>query len=120
MTLAKLTSVAVLALALGACQSVFQPNMRTPLEVKREAWEHIKPGCNNTDCPLVNIDTIHFPAQPKLDALVERRLLQMTQDNNRTALPASLKAYEEQFCVTQKAATAATCKPRYANSMTDW
>ncbi|GGU60677.1 lipoprotein [Pseudomonas laurentiana] len=97
MTLAKLTSVAVLALALGACQSVFQPNMRTPLEVKREAWEHIKPGCNNTDCPLVNIDTIHFPAQPKLDALVERRLLQMTQDNNRTAPPTSLKAYEDQF-----------------------
>ncbi|UVL62128.1 RsiV family protein [Pseudomonas sp. B21-032] len=97
MTLVKLTSVAVLALALGACQSLFQPNMRTPLEVKRDRWEHIKPGCNNADCPLVNIDTIHFPANPKLDGIVEKRLLQLTQDNERSALPSSLKAYEEQF-----------------------
>ncbi|MGF6593560.1 DUF3298 domain-containing protein [Pseudomonas sp. 2835] len=97
MTLVKLTSVAVLALALGACQSLFQPNMRTPLEVKRDRWEHIKPGCSNADCPLVNIDTIHFPANPKLDAIVEKRLLQLTQDNERSALPSSLKAYEDQF-----------------------
>ncbi|MDD1014147.1 MULTISPECIES: RsiV family protein [Pseudomonas] len=97
MTLVKLTSVAVLALALGACQSLFQPNMRTPLEVKRDRWEHIKPGCSTADCPLVNIDTIHFPANPKLDGIVEKRLLQLTQDNERSALPGSLKAYEEQF-----------------------
>lgn len=97
MTLVKLTSVAVLALALGACQSLFQPNMRTPLEVKRDRWEHIKPGCSNADCPLVNIDTIHFPANPRLDGIVEKRLLQLTQDNERSALPSSLKAYEEQF-----------------------
>ena len=97
MTLVKLTTVAVLALVLGACQSLFQPNMRTPLEVKRDRWEHIKPGCSNADCPLVNIDTIHFPANPKLDGIIEKRLLQLTQDNERSALPASLKAYEEQF-----------------------
>lgn len=46
MTLVKLTSVAVLALALGACQSLFTPNYRAPLEVKRDAWEHVKPGCS--------------------------------------------------------------------------
>ncbi|NNJ17890.1 DUF3298 domain-containing protein [Pseudomonas putida CSV86] len=95
MTLAKLTTVAVLALALGACQSVFQPNMRKPLEVKREAWEHIKPGCSASDCPLVNIDTLHFPAQPQLDAVIERRLLQFAAAGG--PLPTSLKAYEESF-----------------------
>lgn len=95
MTLVKLTTVAVLALVLGACQSVFQPNMRKPLEVKREAWEHIKPGCSASDCPLVNIDTVHFPAQPQLDAVIERRLLQFTADGG--PLPTSLKAYEESF-----------------------
>ncbi|OAI94499.1 RsiV family protein [Pseudomonas putida] len=95
MTLAKLTTVAVLALALGACQSVFQPNMRKPLEVKREAWEHIKPGCSASDCPLVNIDTLHFPAQPQLDAVIERRLLQFAAAGG--PLPTSLKAYEERF-----------------------
>ncbi|PWB33033.1 DUF3298 domain-containing protein [Pseudomonas sp. SDI] len=97
MTLAKLTAVAVLALALGACQSLFKPNMRTPLEVKRDAWEHIKPGCTAADCPLVNIDTVHFPALPKLDAIVERSLLGLTRDGEGAALPASLKSYEDNF-----------------------
>ncbi|AIR88330.1 RsiV family protein [Pseudomonas cremoricolorata] len=100
MTLVKLTSVAVLALALGACQSVFAPNYRTPLEVKRDAWEHIKPGCTESDCPLVNIDTVSFPALPKLDGIVERRLLQLTEDNERSTPPSSLKAYEQQYLAT--------------------
>lgn len=97
MTLVKLTTVAVLALALGACQSVFQTNMRKPLEVKREAWEHIKPGCSASDCPLVNIDTLQFPAEPRLDGIIERGLLQLTRDEPGAPLPASLKAYEERF-----------------------
>ncbi|MBF8678175.1 RsiV family protein [Pseudomonas fulva] len=97
MTLVKLTSIAVLALALGACQSLFAPNYRAPLEVKREAWEHVKPGCSERDCPLVNIDTVHFPALPKLDGIVERRLLQLTEDNQHGAAPNTLQAYEQQY-----------------------
>jgi len=97
MTLVKLTTVAVLALTLGACQSVFQPNLRKPLEVKREAWEHVKPGCSASDCPLVNIHTLHFPAQPQLDGIVERGLLQLTRDGEGSPVAGSLKAYEEQF-----------------------
>lgn len=97
MTLVKLTSVAVLAVALSACQSLFAPNYRAPLEVKRDAWEHVKPGCSASDCPLVNIDTVHFPALPKLDAIVESRLLQLTTDNARSSAPTSLKAYEDQY-----------------------
>ena len=97
MTLVKLTSVAVLALALGACQSLFTPNYRAPLEVKRDAWEHVKPGCSESDCPLVNIDMIHFPALPKLDGIVEKRLLQLTEDNQHGTAPATLQAYEQQY-----------------------
>ena len=44
MTLVKLTSVAVLALALGACQSLFTPNYRAPLEVKREPGSMSNPA----------------------------------------------------------------------------
>jgi hypothetical protein len=29
----------------------------------------------------VNIDTVHFPAEPKLDGIIEKRLLQMTRTN---------------------------------------
>ena len=97
MTLVKLTSIAVLALALGACQSLFAPNYRAPLEVKREAWEHVKPGCSERDCPLVNIDTVHFPALPKLDGIVEKRLLQLTEDNQHGAAPTTLQAYEQHY-----------------------
>jgi len=97
MSLAKLVGVAALALALGACQSLFQPNFRAPLEVKREAWEHIKPGCTAQDCPLVNIATVHFPALPKLDAIVERSLLKLTRYGEGAPLPASLKSYEDSY-----------------------
>ncbi|NER60223.1 DUF3298 domain-containing protein [Pseudomonas sp. MAFF212428] len=97
MSLAKFVGVAALALTLGACQSLFQPNFRAPLEVKREAWEHIKPGCTAQDCPLVNIDTVHFPAQPKLDAIVERSLLSLTREGEGAPLPASLKSYEDSY-----------------------
>jgi hypothetical protein len=97
MSLLKLTSMACLALTLGACQSLFQPNMHAPLDVKRDAWEHAKPGCIGQDCPLVNIDMIHFPSEPDLDPIVEQRLLQLTRPEPGTPLPASLKAYEDQY-----------------------
>ena len=97
MSLAKLACVTALALTLGACQSLFQPNMRVPLEVKRDRWEHIKPGCTAADCPLVNIDTVHFPTNPKLDAIVERSLLKLTSDGEGAPLPASLKSYEDSY-----------------------
>lgn len=45
----------------------------------------------------MNIDTIHFPALPKLDAIVEQRLLQLTEDNQRSTAPTSLQAYEQQY-----------------------
>jgi hypothetical protein len=97
MSILRITSLACIALTLGACQSLFQPNMRAPLEVRRDASEQIKPGCTGADCPLVNIDTVHFPDEPTLDSLVERSLLQMTGNSPDAPLPVSLKAYEEKF-----------------------
>ena len=44
MSLFKIASVAALALTLGACQSLFQPNYRAPLETTRDATEQLKPG----------------------------------------------------------------------------
>jgi hypothetical protein len=99
MSFFKLTCVTGLALTLGACANLFEPSMHKPLASKRDAWEHLKPGCNSgADCPLVNIDTLHFPDEPGLDALVQQRLLQMTR-NSPDAPPVapSLQAYEQQF-----------------------
>lgn len=100
MSLLKIASVACIALTLGACQSLFQPNYRTPLEATRDATEQTQPGCASADCPLVNIDTVRFAKEPKLDALIEQRLLEMARTTPGTPLPASLAAYREQFLRT--------------------
>lgn len=97
MSLFKLTAVACLALTLGACQSLFQPNLRAPLQTTRDASEQLKPGCSAPDCPLVNLDVVHFPTEPQLDAIVEKRLLQMTRFSPEDPMPASLAAYREHF-----------------------
>lgn len=44
MSLFKIASVAAIALTLGACQSLFQPNYRAPLETTRDASEQLKPA----------------------------------------------------------------------------
>jgi hypothetical protein len=56
----KIASVACL-LTLGACQSCSSPTAR---ETTPDASEQLKPGCKGADCPLVNIDTVHFAAEP--------------------------------------------------------
>ncbi|PFG21839.1 Protein of unknown function (DUF3298) [Pseudomonas lurida] len=100
MSLLKIASVACIALTLGACQSLFQPSYRAPLEATRDATEQSKPDCASADCPLVNIDTVHFAKEPKLDALIEQRLLEMTRTSPSAPLPTSLETYREQFLQT--------------------
>ncbi|MDB5996289.1 MAG: hypothetical protein JWP42_3425 [Pseudomonas sp.] len=99
MSLFKIASVAAIALTLGACQSLFQPNYRAPLETTRDASEILKPGCTTPDCPLVNIDTLRFPAEPQLDSIVEKNLLQLTRTADAPAAP-TLAAYRDQFLRT--------------------
>ena len=97
MSLLKFASMTCIALTLGACQSVFQPAVQKPLAFANDASEQVKSGCTGQDCPLVNIDTVHFAKEPKLDALTEQRLLEMTGAN---PLPTSLETYREQFLKT--------------------
>jgi hypothetical protein len=97
MSLFKIASVAAIALTLGACASLFQPNYRTPLETTRDASEQLKPGCSNPDCPLVNIDTLRFPAEPALDGIIEKRLLQMTRTEKNAPVAPTLAVYRDQF-----------------------
>lgn len=94
MSFPRLACTAVFALQLAACSSWLQPNYNKPLEVRRDAHEQSKTGCGGDTCPLVNIDTVHFDAQPDLDALVQRSLLQLT---HYSPMPASLKDYEQAF-----------------------
>jgi hypothetical protein len=54
----------------------------------------------------VNIDTVHFPAEPTLDGIIEKRLLQMTRtarsrgaDTGRVsrAIPAHRRPAQQQY-----------------------
>ena len=100
MSLLKFASMTCIALTLGACQSVFQPAVQKPLVFTNDASEQVKAGCTGQDCPLVNIDTLHFADAPKLDALIENRLLKMTLNSPEDKLAPSLNAYREQFLRT--------------------
>ncbi|MGV8843087.1 MAG: RsiV family protein [Pseudomonas sp.] len=88
-------ALGALALLLSACQSLSPPT--PPIAVQRTAWEAQQDGCQGERCPLVNIDTLSFPEQPQLSALVERGLLEMTRDQPKTPLPTSLQAYQQAF-----------------------
>ncbi len=95
MPLARLLATASLGVLLSACQMF--PGGNDELSPQRHAWEHLKPGCQGETCPLVNIDTIRFDGEPQLNALIDRRLLQMTQDGPDAPLPASFESYERDF-----------------------
>lgn len=88
-----LPALLLCSLLLSGCQ-LLQP---APLKAQRLAWEHVPAGCQGEDCPLVNIDTLRFPEQPQLDALIERQLLEMTADAPDAPLPPSLASYERNF-----------------------
>lgn len=120
MSLFKIASLAAIALTLGACQSLFQPNYRAPLETTRDASEQLQPGCASADCPLVNIDTLHFPAEPALDDIIEKRLLQMTRTSPDAPVARRSPPIASNSCAAPHRATAAICRPRYVSNMTAW
>ncbi|WP_263147217.1 RsiV family protein [Pseudomonas sp. RIT-PI-AD] len=81
-------------LCLAGCQSLTSSRPPAPQHI---AWEHLKPGCSGSDCPLVNIDTLRFADEPGLNGLIERRLLDMTRNAPDAPLPRSLQDYERDF-----------------------
>ena len=100
MSLLKFASMTCIALTLGACQSMFQPSVQKPLGFTHDRSEQLKAGCSGQECPLVNIDTVHFADEPKLDGLIESRLLKMTVNSPDEKIAPSLNAYREQFLRT--------------------
>ena len=100
MPLFKALSPLALALLLGGCASLFSPDPTAKIDVKRTAWEHTQQGCQGSECPLVNIDTISFADDPELTALIDKRLRQMTVNTPDASVPATLQGYEKGFLQT--------------------
>lgn len=88
-----------LCLLLSACQSL---RLDEPAPYERHAWEHSQDGCHGEQCPLVNIDTLHFPDEPVLDRLIERRLLGLVAGGPDAPAPASLASYERAFLASAR------------------
>lgn len=95
MQLVKPAYLISLSLLLGACQSSGTQGPDIPYT--RHATEEIKAGCQGEQCPLVNIDTLEFPSEPQLNALIEHRLLEMTQLTPEQQLAPSLAAYTSEY-----------------------
>ncbi|MCU1718317.1 RsiV family protein [Pseudomonas sp. 5P_3.1_Bac2] len=100
MPLVRIATLACIALFLAACQSGINLGQDTGLKANRDASEEVKAGCQSDDCPLVNIDTLHFPAEPQLDAIIEQRLLQMTKVSDDQPVAPTLAAYRTEFLRT--------------------
>ena len=76
---------------LGACQVIGLHPAR--LEPQRIAWEQHAAGCQGERCSLVNVDTLKFAEQPRLNALIEQALLALTQGSAGGPAPATLRDY---------------------------
>ena len=74
---------------LAACQFLGTPG--APPVPQRIVWEQRPAECQPERCSLVNVDTLKFADEPRLNTLIEQALLAMTREEARP-LPASLRA----------------------------
>ena len=93
----------LLSLLLGGCQSIPPDGMsQSALATTRDAWEHRPAGCEERECPLVNIDVQRFDDLPELNARIERKLLGLTAELPGDPLPDSLESYEREFLASAR------------------
>ncbi len=89
-----------LSLLLNACTT--RPPDRPPLTVSRHITEVRPKGCQEENCPLVNLDLEQFPDEPALNRLVDQRLRLMTRYDPADPVPASLAVYEQGFLASAR------------------
>jgi len=89
-------AVTVFSLFIAGCQHF---GGEPPVDVRQVLSEQRAAGCPAQDdsCPLVNIDTQLFANEPALNALIDRRLREMTVNSPDAQVPASLEAYQRAF-----------------------
>ncbi|WP_068829093.1 RsiV family protein [Pseudomonas sp. BMS12] len=95
-------SLLSLSLLLSGCQSLLSTGDSRPLPTTRQAWEHRPVGCEDKDCPLVNIDLQLLDGMPELNARIERELLKLTIELPGDPPPPSLAVHEREFLASGK------------------
>ena len=102
-------------LALAACGgNAPQPNISLAervapagdpgsLPIEPVQWERSKPGCR-ADCPVLKVDSVAFPQEPRLTALVDHALATMTGLDADSPRPyADLAEFESYYWQTAQA-----------------
>jgi hypothetical protein len=89
-------ALTALSLFLGGCQHF---GGEPPVDARRILSEQRQAGCPAQDdsCPLVNIDTQLFENEPALNALIDKRLREMTVNSPDAKVPATLEGYQQAF-----------------------
>lgn len=98
----KIAALGALCLLLGACQSLFKPDLGEPLNSTRTAFEHTRNGCQGEQCPLFNLDTLDFADEPALNAAIAAQLLDLARSPTQEQRAASLESYEQNFLASAK------------------
>lgn len=96
-SLRKTIALSGLALLLGACQNLTPAPDQPALKPQHIVSERKPPGCQGSECPLVNIDTLSFAEEPALNQLIDQRLRAMTRYNAEDPLPVRLDAFQRDF-----------------------
>ncbi|WP_019339999.1 RsiV family protein [Stutzerimonas stutzeri] len=96
MPVRKTIALSALALLMAGCAHLGGDR---PIEPRQIVSEQRAANCPETDdsCPLVNVDTQMFAGEAGLNALIDRRLRQMTINTPDAGLPTSLEAYQQSF-----------------------
>lgn len=83
-------------LLIGGCQHF---GSEPPVDVRQILSEQRQAQCPAQDdsCPLVNIDTQLFANEPALNALIDKRLREMTVSSPDEQVPATLEGYQQRF-----------------------
>jgi len=80
------------------------------LNVKKIEWKGSKPGCKG-ECPTIEIDSVGFPGNPKLTALVDHVLAYMTGvDPDRPRPYQTISEYTQYFWQTAQSRDATIFK----------
>jgi len=89
-------ALAAFTLLIAGCQHF---GSERPVEVRQILSEQRQADCPALDdsCPLVNIDTQLFENEPALNALIDRRLREMTVNSPDAQIPAALENYQQRF-----------------------
>lgn len=80
---------------LAACQ--FLGGQSEPPAPQRIAWEQRPEVCQRERCSLVNVETLKFADEARLNALIEQVLLAMTRENADSPQPTTLRALGDEL-----------------------